>query len=56
MLKHKSYADFVIDDKIILEVKSTYGFANEFYALVLNYLAVSKLDVDLLINFNDKSP
>lgn len=55
ILKHKFYADFVIDDKIILEIKSTSGFANEFYAQVLNYLTISKLEVGLLINFNDKS-
>ncbi len=55
ILPHKFYADFVIFDKIILEVKSKRGIVDEHYAQVLNYLAISKLEVGLLINFHEKS-
>lgn len=55
ILPHKFYADFVIENKLILEIKSKSGIIDEHYAQVLNYLAVSKLQVGLILNFNDKS-
>jgi len=55
ILKHKFYADFVVDDNVIIEVKSKSELINEHYAQVLNYLAISKLGIGLLINFNEKS-
>ncbi len=55
ILPHKFYADFVVYDKIILEVKSKKGIIEEHYSQVLNYLAISKLEVGLLINFHEKS-
>jgi GxxExxY protein len=55
ILPHKYYADFVVYDKIILEVKSKKGIVEEHYAQVMNYLAISKLEVGLLINFHEKS-
>jgi GxxExxY protein len=55
ILPHKFYADFVVFDKIILEVNSKKGVVEEHYAQVMNYLAISKLEVRLLINFHEKS-
>ena len=55
ILKHKFYADFVIDDKIILEVKSSSGIVDGHYAEVLNYLAISNLRIGLIVNFIEKS-
>lgn len=55
VLPHKFYADFVIEGRLILEIKSKAGIIDEHYAQVINYLAVSKLKVGLLLNFNDKS-
>jgi GxxExxY protein len=55
ILPHKFYADFVVYDKIILEVKSKRGIIEEHYSQVLNYLAISKLEVGLLVNFHEKS-
>lgn len=55
ILPHKFYADFVVFDKIILEVKSKKGIVEDHYAQVMNYLAISKLEVGLLINFHEKS-
>lgn len=55
ILPHKFYADFVVYDKIILEVKSKKGIVDEHYAQVINYLAISKLEIGLLVNFHEKS-
>jgi GxxExxY protein len=42
LLKHKFYADFVLYDKIILEIKTVECFNNNHYNQCLNYLKVSK--------------
>ena len=55
LLPHKFYADFVVFDKVILEVKAKKGIVEEHYSQVINYLAVSKLPVGLLLNFHGKS-
>ena len=55
ILPHKFYADFVVYDKIIVEIKSKKGIVEEHYAQVMNYLAISKLEVGLLLNFHEKS-
>ncbi len=51
ILKHKFYADFVIFDKIILEIKAVKELSDEFYAQCINYLKVSNNKIALLINF-----
>ena len=51
-LKHKFYADFVIYDKIILEIKTVECFNNSHYNQCLNYLKVSKNKLAILANFN----
>ncbi len=42
ILPHYYFADFVIDDKIIVEIKAQEGVLEEHYCQVINYLAVSK--------------
>lgn len=42
ILPHHFYADFVVYDKIILEVKGVSGITDEFTAQALNYLKVSQ--------------
>ncbi len=54
-LKHKFYADFVVFDKIILEIKTVDGFNNSHYNQCLNYLKVSNNELALLVNFNSNS-
>ncbi|HKH61071.1 MAG TPA: GxxExxY protein [Flavitalea sp.] len=52
ILTHRFYADFVILESIILEVKATEnGLCNEFVSRVINYLKASGCKVGLLINF-----
>jgi GxxExxY protein len=55
LLKHSFYADFVVFDKIILEVKAQSGLVEEHYKQTLNYLAISKMKLALLINFGNDS-
>lgn len=51
-LNHKFYADFVLYDKIILEIKTTDCFNNTHYNQCLNYLKISKNKLAILANFN----
>ena len=53
VLRHKFYADFVIYNKIILEIKSVSGIPDEFIALAINYLKVSKNKLALIVNFGE---
>jgi GxxExxY protein len=48
-------ADFVYDDKIILEVKAQQNVIQEHFKQTINYLAVSKLNLGLIINFGEDS-
>jgi GxxExxY protein len=48
-------ADFVYDDKIIVEVKAQQNVIQEHYKQTINYLAVSKLKLGLIINFGEDS-
>lgn len=53
-LKHKFYADFVVFDKIILEIKTS-ELVNAHYSQCLNYLKISNNRLALLVNFNKPS-
>ncbi len=56
VLKHKYYADFLIEDKLILEVKFAEGAITDAHiAQTLNYLKVSDCKVGLIVNFGRKS-
>lgn len=54
ILSHKFYADFVIFDKIILEVKGKNKIADEDIAQCINYLKVSGNNLALLVNFGEQ--
>jgi GxxExxY protein len=54
-LKHKFYADFVVHNEIILEIKTVNCFDNSHYNQCLNYLKVSNNELALLVNFNSIS-
>lgn len=51
ILPHKFYADFVVFDKVILEIKAKDGIADEDYAQTINYLKCSGCKVGLVLNF-----
>lgn len=55
-LPHKFFADFVVDDNIIVEIKAAEGaITGENIAQTLNYLKASDCKVGLIVNFGRKS-
>ena len=46
-------ADIVVDDKIILELKSVSKLVPAHSAQLINYLTITKLKVGLLLNFGE---
>ena len=54
-LPHQFYADFVVFNKIILEVKSVSQLASEHISQTINYLKVSNNRLGLLVNFGKNS-
>ncbi len=55
ILNHKFYADFVVLDKIIIEIKSTESLDEKHISQCLNYLHVSGHRLAILANFNKTS-
>jgi GxxExxY protein len=55
VLPHKYYADFIIYDSIILEVKSTAFIVDNFIAQTINYLKASGIKLGIIANFGEKS-
>jgi GxxExxY protein len=55
ILSHYYFADFVVLDKIILEIKAIESLASGNIKQTLNYLAASGLKVGLLDNFGEDS-
>ena len=55
VLPHHYYADFVVWDKILFEAKAVERLTEVHVKQVLNYLAISKLELGLLVNFGADS-
>ena len=55
ILPHSYYADFVVWNKILFEAKAVEQLTDAHIRQVLNYLAVSKLQLGLLVNFGADS-
>jgi GxxExxY protein len=55
ILPRKYKADFVVYEKIILEVKAVEHLISSHVGQTLNYLATSKLKLGLLVNFGEDS-
>ena len=55
ILPHKYKADFIVDNNIVLEIKAIECLTSAHTKQTLNYLAVSKLKLGLLINFGEDS-
>lgn len=55
ILQHKYYADFIVYDNIILEIKASKGIPDEFLAQTLNYMSIAKSKLGLLVNFGEDS-
>lgn len=48
-------ADFVVEEKVLVEIKAVIELQDVHLAQVLNYLKAYRLEVGLLINFGSKS-
>ncbi len=48
-------ADFIVNDKIILELKVCAEICEEHEAQLVNYLKATKIEVGLLLNFGEKA-
>lgn len=55
LLAHKFYADFMVLDKIVLEVKGVAALSDAHVAQMINYLKVSGNKLGLLVNFGRES-
>ena len=52
ILPHRFYADFVVFEKVVVEVKAKKGgIAEEDYAQTINYLKCSDCKIGLILNF-----
>ena len=54
-LKKKFYADFVVYDEIILEIKATKLIIDENIAQTLNYMSITKSGLGIIANFSLKT-
>ncbi len=55
ILPHSYAADFVVYDKIILEIKATSTIVNDFVSQTINYLKASGLQLGIIANFGQSS-
>jgi len=46
------YADLIVDDRVIVELKSVGAIQNAHLAQILTYLTITKLRLGLIMNFN----
>lgn len=54
-LPHHYYSDFIVWEKIMFEAKAVEKLTDAHVKQVLNYLAASKLELGLLVNFGGDS-
>lgn len=55
LLSHFYVADFIIDNKIVLEIKAIENLTKSHIKQTLNYLAASKVKLGVLVNFVEDS-
>ncbi len=53
ILPHKFYADFVVFDSIILEVKGVNAISDSAIAQAINYVKVSNNPLAIIVNFGE---
>lgn len=51
----KYYADIIVEEKVILEIKAVDGLVEEHEYQLINYLKTTEIEVGLLLNFG-KNP
>jgi len=55
ILPHKYFADFIVYDSIVLEVKSASVIIDRFIAQTINYLKASGAKLGIVANFGERS-
>jgi GxxExxY protein len=55
LLPHYYVSDFILDNKIVLEIKAIESLTKSHVKQTLNYLAASKIKLGLLVNFGEDS-
>jgi len=55
ILPHYYYCDFIIYDKIIVEIKAQDDIIDSHYKQIINYLDASNTKLGLLVNFGEES-
>jgi len=55
ILPHKYYADFIVFNSIIIEIKSISFIMDNFIAPTINYLKASGIKLGIIVNFGEKS-
>ena len=48
------YADLIVNELVIIELKAASSIADEHYVQLLNYLKATNMEVGLLLNFGKK--
>ena len=48
------YADIIVEDKVLIELKAAEGIVKEHEQQLLNYLKATEIEVGLLLNFGKK--
>jgi GxxExxY protein len=51
----KRRVDFLVEGRILVELKATTKLDDPHYAQIINYLTAYKLEIGLLINFGERS-
>ena len=55
LLPHTYYCDLIIYDKIVVEVKAQENLIQSNYKQLINYLAVTRMELGVLVNFGGDS-
>ncbi len=55
MLNRLGHADFIIEDKVVVEVKALIDFSGNEKGQLLNYLRATGLEVGLVLNFGKEA-
>ncbi len=45
------YADILVENKVLLELKAVGGLSKEHFAQIINYLKATKIGVGMIVNF-----
>ena len=55
VLNHRYPADFIVYNKMVLEIKATSYMVDAFVSQTINYLKVSGLQLGIIVNFGQQS-